>query len=134
MARTQGTARSPLQLELPATPESVTHARHEAGIYAASHGGDREGIEAFVSEAVANAVVHAFRGRPPGSVSVELKPNGNGDLLVSVADNGIGIRPDPDRKGLGFGLALMAALAKSVSIERPTAGGTRIQARFAPIS
>jgi anti-sigma regulatory factor (Ser/Thr protein kinase) len=99
------------------------------GEYVESIAIDRDDIEAFVSEAVANAVIHAFRGRKPGTIWLEIS-TAEGRLLVSIIDDGIGIRPSPRRRGLGFGLALMASLAEAVTIRRIQPSGTRIEGLF----
>ena len=120
----------PLYLRLPAEPITITELRHAAGEYAANVGADRERIETFVSEAVDNAVRHAFRDEPAGDVVLRIQSTFDDELLVAVVDGGVGIRPDPDRRGLGFGLSVMAALATSLTIEHPAKGGTQVEGRF----
>jgi anti-sigma regulatory factor (Ser/Thr protein kinase) len=117
------------QFSFPAGPGSVTRARHAVGEYVEGLAVDRDDIEAFVSEAVANCVIHAFRGRQDGTVWLEIAKDEAG-LKISVIDDGIGIRPTPRRRGLGFGLALMASLASTVSITRTRPNGTRVDGIF----
>src|SRR4051794_40590832 len=117
MAGARAAIPPPLNLRVKANPDSVTQLRHEAGEYAFGLGGPREKVETFVSEAVGNAVKHAYRETEPGFVSLEMQATFDGRLLVSIVDKGVGMRPDIRRKGLGFGLALMAAVSSSMSIE-----------------
>lgn len=130
MAGTTQAIPPPLNLVLPPDAGSVTRARHAAGEYAMRVGGPRAEVESFVSEAVANAVIHAFPGEQEGSVILDAQLTFDGDLLVRVIDDGVGIGPNQGRRGLGFGLALMATLANSVEIERMPRGGTGVFGRF----
>jgi anti-sigma regulatory factor (Ser/Thr protein kinase) len=120
----------PLHVTLPAEADSVTEARHLAGDYAESLGAERDAVEGFVSEATSNVVKHAYRGRDPGPVTLDAQVTFGRQLLVIVADEGVGMRPSPDREGLGIGLALMARLAASLSLEHRSTGGIRVSAHF----
>jgi anti-sigma regulatory factor (Ser/Thr protein kinase) len=122
-------AESPLALELPAQPASVTHARRMAASFAAARGADAASVELAVGEAVGNAVLHAYRGDASG----EIRVNGlidDGTLVIVVGDDGIGMRPDPNSRGLGFGLPLIAQLASAVEITGSPKGGTEVSMRF----
>ena len=130
MAGTSRAIPPPLHLVLPADAGSVTRARHAAGEYALEVGGPRAEVESFVSEAVANAVLHGFPGEHDGSIVLDAQLTFDGDLLVRVIDDGVGIGPNQGERGLGFGLALMATLANSVEIERMPRGGTGVFGRF----
>jgi anti-sigma regulatory factor (Ser/Thr protein kinase) len=129
MAGLSAAATTVAQFSFPAGAASVTRARHAVGEYVESLAIDRDDVEAFVSEAVANAVIHAFRGRKPGTIWLEIS-TAEGRLLISIIDDGIGIRPSPRRRGLGFGLALMASLAEAVTLQRIKPSGTRIEGLF----
>lgn len=130
MAGTSRALPPPMHLVLPAAKGSVTRARHAAGEYAFRVGGPRAEVESFVSEAVANAVIHGFPGERDGSIVLDAQLTFDGDLLVRVIDDGVGIGPNQGERGLGFGLALMATLANSVEIERIPHGGTGVFGRF----
>ena len=120
---------NPLQIELPSRPESVTEARHAIAAYAQSQGADSEGIALAVSEAVTNAVVHAHAGGPKRPIRVTAYLNGDA-VVVSVEDEGVGIKGRAGGDRLGLGLALMAAVADSMAIESKHEGGTRVVMRF----
>jgi serine/threonine-protein kinase RsbW/stage II sporulation protein AB (anti-sigma F factor) len=119
----------------PAVPESVPIARRAltALAAAAGAGGERlEEIRLAVSEALTNAVVHAYRDGASGQVRVVACALETG-LLVVVRDYGCGMLPNPGSPGAGLGLAVIGALAGEMNIERPDAGGgTRIRIRFKP--
>lgn len=92
-----------------------------------------EGMVLAISEAVSNAVVHAYRDRPtPGEVEVEVafeleEP----PVSVHVRDTGSGFRPAADSPGLGLGLPLMASVTEHFEIRPASGGGTEIVLRFA---
>ena len=57
-----------LELELPSEPTSVRVARHAVAAVARSSGAPEADVKLAVSEAVSNAVTHAFRDRDPGKI------------------------------------------------------------------
>ena len=122
-------AEHPLALELPSQPASVTHARRMAASFAASHGADADAVELAVGEAVGNAVLHAYRGDASGDIRVDGTMD-EGTLVIVVGDDGVGMRPDPSSRGLGFGLPLIAQLASAVEITGSDEGGTEVRMRF----
>jgi serine/threonine-protein kinase RsbW len=119
----------PVELHLPAEPESVAVARHATSAYAEQVGADPEAVAVAVSETVTNAIVHAYREGPPGTVEVRAEPNTT-HLNVIVADEGAGMGPNPNSPGLGFGLSMVSSLADEVGIESGAGGGTRLRMRF----
>jgi serine/threonine-protein kinase RsbW len=82
-----------------------------------------------VSEVVTNCVVHAYRGQPGGTVDLEARHTG-GELLLSVADDGMGMAPRIDSPGLGLGLPLVGRIAERVDITAQADGGTLVSMRF----
>ena len=58
-----------LDLELPATAASVPTARHAVAEFSAGQTLDHAAIAIAVSEAVTNAVMHAYRDREPGAAA-----------------------------------------------------------------
>ncbi len=92
-------------------------------------------VKTAVSEAVTNAIVHAYPGQK-GEVNVEFS-EADGVICVSVADTGRGIEdvalartpfyttaPEAERTGLGF--AVMEAFMDSVEVESAPGRGTRV--------
>jgi serine/threonine-protein kinase RsbW/stage II sporulation protein AB (anti-sigma F factor) len=83
-----------------------------------------------VSEAVTNAVMHAYVDAPqPGAVSVDATFEGD-SLLVEVADDGSGMMPRLDSPGLGVGLPLIADTVDTLDIGNSPRGGTLLRMSF----
>ena len=78
------------------------------------------GVAVSVSEAVTNAVRHAYDdGRRRGEVRTHAwldRTDGHRTLNVSVSDDGPGIRRRADSPGLGLGIPLMAQLTKALDL------------------
>lgn len=87
----------------------------------------REDIIIAVGEAVANAIEHAYETRERGTVELHATTNAESTLLVDVFDSGAFIDREL-REGRGFGLRIVRAIARAVSID--TEGGTRIRMVF----
>lgn len=119
----------PLNLELPARAESAAEARAAVSDYARTHGADANALATVVSEAVANAIRHAFPFGEDGRISIHAEIEAGNTLVLTVSDDGVGMRPDPMSGGLGLGLPLMGKLADSVEIESARKG-TRLSVRF----
>ena len=122
-----------LELRLDAEPGAVGRARGAVVAFAERHRLARAADVALaVTEAVTNAVVHAYRNGATGQVRVVACAREDG-LLVVVRDYGCGMQPNPTSPGAGLGLAVIGALAGEMNIERPDeGGGTRIRIRFKP--
>jgi anti-sigma regulatory factor (Ser/Thr protein kinase) len=99
-----------VRLDLPAAPPSIKRARDAVAELAERAGAPAGDVKLAVSEAVTNAVVHAFRDRTPGTISVMAEVDVD-RLLVVVADDGSGMRPNPDSAGLGLGISLITSLS-----------------------
>jgi anti-sigma regulatory factor (Ser/Thr protein kinase) len=112
-----------VELQLPSAPPSIKRARDAVGDLAARVGVSNGDVRLAVSEAVTNAVVHAFRDRAPGTISVKAWLDA-GRLLVVVADDGTGMRPNPDSTGLGLGISLITRLARDARFDSSPAGLT----------
>ena len=89
----------------------------------------RGDILLVVSEALTNAALHAYVGRPIGPVSL-LAAVIAGSLRVTVTDEGRGMVPRTDSPGLGLGVGLMGRLTDMLEISSPDRGGTEICVRF----
>jgi anti-sigma regulatory factor (Ser/Thr protein kinase) len=102
----------------PATPEHVRDARTRVAELARRAGvpqAQLDGVRLAVTEAVSNAVVHGYRGRAPGAVTVTAEAE-DSELRVVVRDDGCGLRARTDSPGAGLGLPLIAEVAESVSV------------------
>jgi anti-sigma regulatory factor (Ser/Thr protein kinase) len=118
---------------LAAVAEAPCGARRAVRALAHNRVADPHAVELAVSEAVNNAVVHAYRDRDPaagpGRVRVTAVVRGD-ELLVTVVDEGSGMRPRLDSPGAGLGLGLMGTLADRIDIDEGP-GGTRVTLAFA---
>ena len=120
---------------VPAERDQVAPLRHRVVAHAAENNVAEPPINDLalaVSEALTNAVVHAFRTREPGQVTVcmDIEPEDN-RVEVTVADDGDGMVPRPDTPGLGLGLPLIAQVAETFQIGTPPSGtGTEIRMTF----
>ena len=105
---------SRLHERLPAHPPSVPLARRAVDRFAGECGASARALSAIalaVSEAVSNAVVHAYVDHDqPGIVEVDAQLR-DGMLQVSVCDEGVGMRPRTDSPGVGLGLGLIASVS-----------------------
>jgi anti-sigma regulatory factor (Ser/Thr protein kinase) len=111
---------------------SVADARRDLADFAAGHGLDGEILDGFrtaVSEAVTNAVIHAYRDQP-GEVHVTAAVTGS-ELWVLVADDGCGFQTPARTPGLGWGLALIAHAAEELVLAERAERGTEVRMRFA---
>jgi anti-sigma regulatory factor (Ser/Thr protein kinase) len=120
-----------LELRTHATPAAVPGVRRAVVDFAELHGvGVSPDVALAVSEAITNAVLHAYRGDGAGEVRVVACAE-PGRLVVVVRDYGCGMSPNPDSPGLGLGLAVIGRVATELSIERPDdGGGTRLRMCF----
>jgi anti-sigma regulatory factor (Ser/Thr protein kinase) len=117
-----------LTVDLPAVPESAPLARGAVLEALAGVAVDRDAVGVVVSEAVANAIMHAYRDQEePGRVRVSVGV-GAESLELAVDDDGLGMSPRVDSPGAGLGVPLMAGFADEVTVE--CSHGTRVRARF----
>ena len=117
-----------LTLDLPAVAPSVPAARTRVMHAVEDLAADAPAIALAVSEAVANAVVHAYRFEDsPGRVRVTV--DGACEAIeVCVADDGVGLSPRADSPGAGLGIPLMRSLSEELALDG--ADGTLIAMRF----
>ena len=94
-------------------------------------------IRTAVSEAVTNAVVHAYKQQPPGRVIMRACLEGE-RICIEIEDDGCGIedveqamkpfytsRPEEERSGMGF--ALMQSFMDRVQVESSPGSGTAVR-------
>jgi serine/threonine-protein kinase RsbW len=125
-------------LEVPAKPEFLLLARLAATSVGRSAGASEETIadlKLAVTEAVANAVRHAYPEDSPGRVTVQLTA-ADGRLEIAVSDQGRGLAgaslstEGGELAESGMGLSIIRAVADEVDIGAgPDGRGTRV--RFA---
>lgn len=123
-----------LQRTYPAVPDAVPAARAAITAFAADAGASGElldDVRLAASEALTNAVVHAYRGaHEPGSIGVTAVVAAD-ELWIIISDSGCGLRPRTDSPGLGLGMALMMQLSAGIDVTDRADGGTEITLRFA---
>jgi serine/threonine-protein kinase RsbW len=93
---------------------------------------DIDDMKVAVSEAITNAIDHAYLGEDKGEIVVRYKPMA-GELVVEVEDAGGGFDPDKLEPGAppagqegGLGLYLVRELADQVKVESAPGSGTRV--------
>lgn len=115
----------------PAVPASVPVARRALTGFAAAIGASADEVDDIrlaVSEAVTNAVTHAYReGRGEVHVSAALA---SAELWVLIADDGCGLRPGGGTGGLGVGLAVICEVSDGFAVVNRSGGGTEVRMRF----
>jgi serine/threonine-protein kinase RsbW len=108
-----------LRERVPARPESIGPLRRAVVEFARRCGASdrqRDDIAVAVSEALSNAVEHAYVGQDtPGSVAVEASVRER-LLIVVVSDEGIGLR-SRHSAGIGMGLRLIFELTERLEFE-----------------
>jgi anti-sigma regulatory factor (Ser/Thr protein kinase) len=121
----QGTSqeRAELELTLPAEAASIPAARQAVAELAATMGAPVRDVKLAVSEAVTNCVVHAFRGGSEGTIRITARVQ-DGRLLVAIADDGTGMKPNLESPGLGVGISLITTVANDVRFDSSPAGLT----------
>lgn len=124
-----------LRLALPSRAENVALVRRAlGGVVDVLHLGEARllDINAAVSEACNNVVVHAYEGAEgPMDVHLWIQPT---ELEVVVSDHGVGIRPnvpEPDLEVQGLGLSLIQALTDRAEFLGGMGEGTRVRMNFA---
>jgi serine/threonine-protein kinase RsbW len=115
----------------PAVPDTVAVVRGTVAALAEAHDASPECVDAVrlaVSEAVTNAVVHAY---PDGSGEVRVTAMAvREQLLVVIEDDGRGIDERTPSPGLGLGLPLIAAHTHHWMLATPPHGGVQVEMRF----
>ncbi|MGI6642733.1 MAG: anti-sigma F factor [Bacillota bacterium] len=127
--------RNELQMRLSCIPSNVAVARIALATFAGSEFGlsEVEEVKIAVSEAVSNAVLHAY---PDGDGKVEIRASlEDGVLSVDVVDFGVGI-PDVAKakepgfttidEHMGLGFSFIESFMEEVRVESEAGRGTRV--------
>jgi anti-sigma regulatory factor (Ser/Thr protein kinase) len=122
----------PATWRLPAIPGSVPRLRRNLLQAISGRGFDEDAVGLAVTEALTNAVRHAYPGSP-GPVTLSVKQSAD-RLVVVVTDEGIGARSFTARsgsdRGAGMGLPLLHELCASLRVD-PSSSGTTVTMGFA---
>jgi anti-sigma regulatory factor (Ser/Thr protein kinase) len=118
-----------------ALAEEVGEVRHAAVEFARDQGVSDPGLAHLrlaISEAVSNAVIHAFRAQErPGTVRVTVDVTSGSLVEAVVRDDGMGMSTRDDSPGLGLGMGLIASVADAVELRVPADGvGFELWMRF----
>jgi len=133
------TAANYAKLEFPSLSENVAFARSAAAVFASRLDftlDEIDEIKVAASEAVSNAVVHAYRGGAPGPVRMTLEVR-DGALVITVEDDGCGIEDvewakeaahttDPEER-MGLGLVFISEYMNEVDLTSTVGRGTRLR-------
>lgn len=113
----------------PAEAVSCSAARRTVCDVARAHGADEEGLNRIalgVTEAVTNAVLHAYLGHEPTPEDIVVELTCDDELAhLRVVDHGLGVRPGA--RSLGLGLRLMAHAAEDFEVSPLEGGGTQVR-------
>jgi anti-sigma regulatory factor (Ser/Thr protein kinase) len=126
-----------LSQSYPAVAGSVPRARNDVVEFAAMRGTPEPQLEAIrlaVSEAVSNAVIHAYeggrgRGGAGGRIHITAEIAAR-ELWILISDEGRGFQAPAHNPGLGWGLPLIAHMSDRLEIAERAEGGTEIRMRF----
>jgi anti-sigma regulatory factor (Ser/Thr protein kinase) len=121
-----------LSYTYPAVADSVPRAREALSTLARAGGATADQIDSIrlaVSEAATNVVVHAYDD-DSGRIQLDAGVSA-GELWVLIADDGLGMRPQMQSPGLGFGLSLISQVCDEFEIAKRSSGGLEVRMRFA---
>jgi serine/threonine-protein kinase RsbW len=124
-----------LVLRLPAEADQVPVARRAVAEFCQLYGLAApliDDVKLVVTEACTNVVLHAYDRQKAREPTFELTAHvEDGELLVTVSDQGRGIGAPSPNRGLGLGLRLALQLAGGVQTRDAADGlGTRLTMRF----
>jgi anti-sigma regulatory factor (Ser/Thr protein kinase) len=120
-----------LNRSYPAVAASVRQARAAVAELAQAAGASPDKLDSIrlaVSEAVSNAVLHAYPAEP-GQILVTAALAGS-EFWVLVADDGGGLGTSSAKAGLGVGLTLIAQEADDFTIGPRATRGVEVRMRF----
>ena len=129
-----------MRLEFDARPENESFARIAAAAFAVPFNPTMDvlsDIRTAVSEAVTNAIVHAYREQG-GVITLSARLLESGVLRLEISDRGCGIpdisqamqpffttQPEKERSGMGF--SVMQSFMDDVQVESEVGRGTTVR-------
>lgn len=129
-----------MRLEFDARPENESFARIAAAAFAVPFNPTMDvlsDIRTAVSEAVTNAIVHAYREQG-GTIILDARLLESGVLRLEISDRGCGIpdisqamqpffttQPEKERSGMGF--SVMQSFMDDVQVESEVGRGTTVR-------
>lgn len=120
-----------LHLEIPASADAICSARAAVRRFTERQGvGDPGAVALAVSEAITNAVMHAYRDTEAGTIHITADHPPDDGLVVTVRDRGQGLKPRSNSPGYGLGLPMVAQLTTTLEIAPAPDGGTVIRMHF----
>jgi anti-sigma regulatory factor (Ser/Thr protein kinase) len=118
-----------------AVPHEIARLRAALGAFARSLGAPDalvDDVRLAVTEALANAVMHAYHDGALGRVDARASADPAAGLMtVRVRDYGMGYRRRADSPGMGQGHAIMAALARTIDVASPPTAAPKCVSRIA---
>jgi anti-sigma regulatory factor (Ser/Thr protein kinase) len=126
-------AHKELNESYPAVVESIPRARLAVAQFANRSGIAGEPLDEVrlvVTEAVTNAVRHAYPERTEADAFHLTAAVAGNELWVLVADDGCGYQTPSQDPGLGLGLTLIAQLSQEYVITERSTGGTEVRMQF----
>ena len=128
-----------VKMEIVSFPQNVAFARQAAASFILPFDPTVEtlaDVKTAVSEAVTNAVVHAYRGTV-GKIQIFMESDEK-NFYITISDKGVGIRdvskaltpmytsrPEDERSGLGF--TIMESLMDSLTVSSKAGAGTEVK-------
>lgn len=132
--------RNEMKLQFPSRSENEAFSRTAVAAFAAQLDPTVEElteIKTAISEAVSNAIIHAYEEAEDGIVTVEAKITEDRKLIMIVSDEGIGIgdiekakeplytsKADEERSGMGF--TVMESFTDRLEITSKPGEGTKV--------
>jgi serine/threonine-protein kinase RsbW len=118
-----------MEERLPASVDSVAAARRAIRRFVLELEVDVDVIVLAVSEAVANAVLHAYVEQADGTIdlSAHAQPF---EVTVTIRDHGSGFAAAPPSTGAGYGLKIIRRLAQHVALKE-SGDGVELTMHFA---
>ncbi len=129
-----------IKLEIPSLSENEALARNIAAVFTAPLDPTVEElteIKTAVSEAVSNAILHAYGPEKEGPIYLEMEADKTGRITITIEDRGIGIEDIPkameplyttgdNRERSGMGFTVMESFMDKVQVNSSPGKGTKV--------